>query len=144
MTKKPHRSIIRTIYLYLFSIVGLVLIIVASVDFIDMALKAFIFTEAEKAEFRWEKQPPMAPRTLGEIKDETTAEDLSKVELTEAQKNQVESWLNDYRSWQENQKEYDPVKSGRQQDAARNIAMLLVGIPIYAYHWSIIKKETKS
>ena len=41
-------SLIRTIYLYTFSLIGLVLIIIASVNMINLGLKTFIFTEADQ------------------------------------------------------------------------------------------------
>jgi len=43
-----NHSIIRTIYLYLFALLGLVLIIIGGVQFIDMGLKTFVFTKADE------------------------------------------------------------------------------------------------
>jgi len=43
-------SLVRTIYLYLFALVGLTLLVIGTVRFVDMGLKAFVFTKAEQAE----------------------------------------------------------------------------------------------
>ena len=45
---KEHYPLIRTIYLYLFALVGLALLISGSVRFVNMGLKAFVFTKAEQ------------------------------------------------------------------------------------------------
>jgi len=42
------KNIIRTIYLYIFALLGLVLVIIGGVRFVDMGLKAFVFTKAEE------------------------------------------------------------------------------------------------
>lgn len=142
MAKPIHRPIIRTIYLYLFAVLGLILIVIATVDFLDMALKTYIFTEADNNAYQYEKQPRAIPLSLSKVTLEENATAPKDITLTQEQINEVENWLIDYKAWKEAQKDYDPLRSSRQRDAARNIAMLLVGIPLYAYHWGIIKKET--
>ena len=49
-------SLIRTIYLYLFACLGLVLLTIGGVRFLDMGLKAFVFTKAEQ-EQRYDAKP---------------------------------------------------------------------------------------
>jgi len=39
---------IRTLYLYLFSFVGLLILIIGSIQLIDLGLKVFIFTDADR------------------------------------------------------------------------------------------------
>ena len=48
MEKKTHYPLIRTIYLYLFALLGLVLLTIGSIRFVDMALRAFVFTKADQ------------------------------------------------------------------------------------------------
>lgn len=136
-------SLIRTIYLYLFTIVGLILIIISSVDFIDMGLKAFIFTQADQQERIYSKMPPTAPRKIVELADTGKTTSETKIELTKEEKLEIDAWIIDYTNWKERNENFDSVTSQRQRDASRNIAMLLVGLPLYLYHWSVIKKETK-
>jgi hypothetical protein len=136
--EKPKKNpVIRTIYLYLFSLIGLVLVVMGSVGFIDMALKAYIFTQADAEQALWARQPPM-PYAL-----ERTERIAESDQLTEDEKNAVSNWIKDYESWQERQSAIDPVTAERHRSAARNLAQILIGIPLYLYHWGIIRRETK-
>ncbi len=137
-------SLIRTIYLYLFAMIGLILIVTATVDFIDMGLKAYIFTQAEEEDRLYEKMPPMAPRKIANIASEDKTTIDGKLELTEEQTEEIQTWLVEYKQWKERNEKFDRITSRRHRDASHNLAMLFVGIPLYLYHWAVIKKETKS
>lgn len=63
---------IRLIYLYLFSFVGLLVVVIGSVRIVDLGLKVFVFKEADKFDY-------YAPKPLAETTnyDETAARDIS-------------------------------------------------------------------
>ncbi len=129
-------SIIRTIYLYLFSMLGLVLLVIGCVRFVDMGLKAFVFTQADLERRINYQRPPsysLAPKDLEVAKESE--------ELTDKEKQQIKNFLEDYESWQEKRKEVDPIKSQRHEDSATNLALILVGLPLYLYHWKVIQKS---
>lgn len=105
-------SLIRTIYLYLFACLGLVLLTIGGVRFVDMGLKAYVFTKAEDEEKMY--------RALAPVK-ESTEENIEEQELVEI----------------------DYVTSRRHKDASMNLALILIGLPLYLYHWTLIKKEIK-
>ena len=109
-------KLIRTIYVYLFSLVGLALIIIAAVRFIDMGLKAWVFTEADKYEYAYE----VAPRVVDE------AGNVVKEELTEEEKAA---------------RQEERITQQRERDAANSLAMLIVGLPLYLYHWRLAGKR---
>ena len=132
------RSAIRIIYLYIFAITGLVLLIIGGVRFIDMGLKAFVFTAADEEQRFYIKQPPMPMYPMEKIED---IQDGG--ELTAQQKEAIERWLVDYETWEEQREEVDPITSQRHRDASINLAMILVGAPLYIYHWGTIRKESK-
>lgn len=132
------RSAIRTVYLYIFAIVGLVLLIIGGVRFIDMGLKAFVFTAADKEERLYSQQPPMPMypvEYIDNLKDDR--------ELTTQQKEAINRWLLDYEAWENRRGELDPVTSRRHRDASINLAMILVGAPLYIYHWGNIRNDSK-
>lgn len=120
MTKEiKHMSkitLIRTIYVYLFSLVGLVLMIIAGVRFIDMGLKAWVFTEADNYAY-YDYARPMVLDAEGKA----VAEELSKEEQEAAHKKQI--------------------ARERQRDASNSLAMLIVGAPLYVYHWRLAGKK---
>ncbi len=140
---KKHYPLIRTIYLYLFALIGLGLLIYGGISFINMGLRAFIFTATDEQEKIMHLQPPMRwGIPIEDIKEKTEQEE--KICLTEEQKTEIERWLVDHRNWEERRIEIDPVTARRHREASTNLAMILIGLPLYLYHWQIIKKETKN
>jgi len=141
MIQKTHYPLIRTIYLYLFTLVGLALLVIGLVRFIDMGLKAFIFTKAEEEQRLYNRQPPI-PYQIERIEKIEKVKD--EEELSEEERALIRQWLADYESWQEKSSKVDPVTAERHRDASINLSMILVGLPLYFYHWRIIRKETKN
>ena len=105
-------SLIRTIYLYIFACLGLVLLTVGSVGFLNMGLKAYVFTKAEDEEKMYRVSVPTKGLT------EENGEEQEIVEI-------------------------NYIASRRHRDAAMNLSLILIGLPLYLYHWTLIKKETK-
>lgn len=135
-------TLIRTIYLYTFSLVGLVLVVIGGVRFVDMGLKAWVFTKADEEQRMWSKQPPMPAITEKRIE---TAVKEGKIEnLTEDEKAAMENWLATYDTWKKQQEKVDPITSQRHRDAAGALSFILVGLPLYFYHWRTIKKEKEA
>lgn len=134
-----RHSFIRTIYLYLFALLGLILLIIGGVRFVDMGLKAFIFTKAEQEQRLTYKQPIYVPYPIQRIEEIQEGEELS-----EQEKAAIKQWLADYEDWKEKRSQINPVTTRRHRDASLNLAMILIGLPLYLYHWGTIKRETKN
>lgn len=68
---------LRMLYLYLFSFVGLLIVVIGGIRMVDLGLKTFVFTEADKYEVY-----PVNPETGKEISVEDQAirqqKDLSR------------------------------------------------------------------
>ncbi len=119
-----RKELIRTIYLYLFSLIGLVLIIIGSVRLVDLGLKAFIFTKAEEPLVY-----PVYPKSLRE--SAMPGEKATALTPEEEEK---------YRREQEDF-ESKTKQSNRERTAANSLAMIIVGTPIFLYHWKVIQKK---
>ena len=137
-----HYPLVRTIYLYLFTLLGLTLLTIGGVRFIDMGLKAFVFTKAEEEQRLLYKTPLMIPVEVKKL--EEVEESKKEFCLSEKDRAAIEQWLADYKNWKERRASIDPVTARRHRDASLNLAMILIGLPLYLYHWRIIKKETKN
>lgn len=147
MTEKIHHPLIRTIYLYLFTLLGLTLLTIGSVRFVDMGLKAVVFTEAEKEQqyydsppyppTRFAKMPETAGQKVGPIKENETAT------LSKEEKELFNGWVAEYNSWLDRKAKINYLTSRRHRDASTNLALILIGLPLYLFHWRIIKRETK-
>lgn len=105
---------IRILYLYLLSFVGILIVVIGSVGLVNLGIKTFIFKDAD----RYEVYPASVP-----INKEGTPE----ISLEEQQKRQDRD-----------------LARQKQRDFAQSLSMLLVGIPLYAYHWKTIQKENKA
>ncbi len=135
-------TLVRTIYLYIFALLGLVLLIIGSVNFLNMGLKAFVFTQADEESRIFSKQIPVP--TISKIENiQENIEEEKEVCLSMEEKVIFENWLADYNNWKESMSEFDPVTSRRHRDASVNLSLILIGLPLYLYHWKIIKKETE-
>lgn len=110
---------LRLLYLYLFSFVGLLITVIGSIQIIDLGLKTYVFKISEypyfSQPFTPEGKTPVTPNEIAQQK--VYSEEMKK-------QNEVE---------QENQ---------RKRQLSTSISMILVGIPLYLYHWKTIKKES--
>ena len=108
---------IRLLYLYLFSFIGLIVAVIGTIQLVDLGIKTYIFKGADKYE--------VYPQTK-QI-DPSTKEILVSEEDIKLQKEYQE---------RENTR-------NRQRQVSTAVAMILVGVPLYLYHWNTIKKENK-
>ncbi len=115
-----YKELIRTIYLYLFSLVGLVLVVIGSVRLVDLGLKAFIFTRADQVLIY-----PVYPKAQFPESDNTQQPSLEEIE-----------------KFQQEQEKYEKEskQSQRERTAAESLAMIIVGAPLFLYHWRLIQK----
>ena len=126
---------VRTIYLYVATLVGLGLLIAGSVQAFELLLKSTILSQADAEEAMWSRQPPMPYMfDVGRGLSETDG-------LTEEEKSMVRRWLQDYERWDEQRATYDAVSARRERQLATALALVFVGIPVYLYHWLTIRKE---
>lgn len=94
--------IIRTIYLYLFSAIGLIMLFTGTARIVDVGLREWVFTNANSQEIRYpidEKEIMIEPNRS--------------------------------------------AKQQRDRDLAGAVSWMLVGLPLFTYHWREIKKDKK-
>ncbi len=139
-----HLSI-RTIYFYLFALLGLILLVIGLVRLVNLGLKVYIFTKADQEIYMHKPAPPV-PTINGELKYEDIEEvakickDDSNVNLEYRQF--LNNWLSDYRAWKSNTTNIkEIITAQRQREAASALAFIIIGLPLYFYHWKTIRKE---
>lgn len=137
MEKYPF---IRAIYLYLFALIGLTLIVIGSVGMVNLGLRSFIFTKADDEDRLMYNEPSYPPIPVNEI-DKIAGETGEK--LTESEITAIKKWLADYEGWQDLKSKRDYVGARRSREASQNIAMIIIGVPLYLYHWGTIKRDRK-
>jgi hypothetical protein len=107
---------IRLLYLYLFSFIGLIIAVIGTVQLVDLGMKVYLFKGADFYE------SPINTKFDNNGKEVT---------LTEAEK------------MEQKQLQDKEATRQRQRQASNALAMLIVGIPLYKFHWRLIKKEDK-
>lgn len=98
---------LRLLYLYLFSFVGLLIVVFGSISMVNLGLKTFIFTQADT----YESYPV---KVEGEPQISVEEEKARVARETSRQ---------------------------RQRELAQSISSIIVGLPLYLYHWKTIQKE---
>ncbi len=130
-------STVRTIYLYIFSLLGLVLLVIGGVRLANMGLRAFIFTKADEQQRIDFSRPPLYQiETLQKISDGEFSE------ISTEEKMQIKSMIKSYEAWLERSDAVDPITSKRHRDASTSLAMVLIGLPLYLTHWKMTKKQS--
>lgn len=134
------KEIITNIYLYLVTFIGLLMIVIPSVDLLKIGLQTWIFPLASEDEYGYDRKPPEPYM----IKGETTPIDNTKVEKIELNKSDLEAfnqWKVDYANWQKNQENLDVVTIRAQKDLVRDISTLVVGLALFLTHGLAIRKK---
>ncbi|HCQ31205.1 TPA: hypothetical protein DIU27_02365 [Candidatus Collierbacteria bacterium] len=105
---------LRLLYLYLFSFVGLLITVIGSIQIIDLGLKTYLF---KVSDYSYYSDAVIAP-------DGKQSPSISVEE--QKRRNDLE---------QSNQ---------RKRQLSSSLSMIIVGAPLYLYHWKTIKKEVRS
>jgi ferritin-like protein len=119
--EKNKSGLLRSIYLYTFSAVGLILIIIGSVNIIDILLKATIFKQADVY-----YSYPYAYQPIKGGEEQISKEEREKIMEEERKAQEMNS------------------KNERARKLSNSIAMIIVGSPLFIYHWKILRKPEET
>lgn len=117
-------AIIKNIYFYAVSLVALLMVVFSFADVVNIALRTYIFTKADQNYYGGYYPPcpvpatPDAPSSTGG-KGEPGC--VNKDEQMRIEK--------------------DNAAAQKQRDLVRDISLILVGVPLFLYHWHIIRKR---
>lgn len=112
-------SKIRQLYFYVVTLIGLLMVVFPTADLINQGLKTWVFPAAEETEFGPYPRPIAGP-------------DGSVVETEEqagARIKQEEGFARRQRA------------SQKQRNVIRDISFLLVGIPLFLFHFRVVQRE---
>lgn len=106
---------IKKVYLYLVSLISLVILVIASIILINLALTTWVFPKADMQYYGY------CPTVI-----ET---DFEGKEISQPRECTDEQYAKDQRAAQ------------KQRSAAQAIAMIIVASPVFYYHWKLARKE---
>ena len=126
MTDQPIGKfvIVKTIYFYLVSFVALMMVVFSVADVINAALKTWVFTKADNYN-NYYVEPACDALT---IKSDAAIKPLTTEEC-------------DQRKAEADKRAIEERTAQRQRDIVRDISMIVVGVPLFATHWWIIRKK---
>lgn len=118
-------SNIRQVYFYVVTLVGLLMMIFPTADLINQALKTWVFPQIEQAEYAHYPRMVAPPEAT---KEGATA----PAETSEQQEKRLAE-----------EKEFSKIqrRAQKQRDIVRDISFLIVGIPLFAFHFRVVQKE---
>lgn len=103
-------------YLYLVSVISLVIAVIGAIMLINMALKTWVFPKADQNFYSY--PCPMSAPPDGK------AAPCDQAALDQQKKLDVENRA-----------------AQKQRDAAQALAMIIVATPVWYYHWKMARKE---
>lgn len=103
------KSNLRLLYLYLFSFIGLLIVVIGGIQLVNLGLKLAFFKDADKY---YIATPVMNEKGVA-VESKEEMEKRQEIEM----------------------------RNQKQRDFVQSFSMIVVGLPLYLYHWSIIKKE---
>lgn len=116
----PKGSVIKTIYFYLVTFVGLMMVVFSSANLINTALKTWVFTKADNDVYY---DMACAPQPEGKTVSEYSPAQCEK----QREANRINAEANRV--------------AQKQRDLVRDISFIAVGIPLFLFHWRFIRKK---
>ncbi len=121
--------VIKSLYFYLVSFVALMMVVFSTADTINIALKTWVFTAADKDMYNY-------PRAVCEVPVPAPTDPKAVPAPTKAdcEKNN-----------EENIKQQEASRiAQKQRDVVRDISMIVVGIPLFLIHWRILRSKEEN
>jgi hypothetical protein len=103
-------------YLYLVSVISLVIAVVGAIMILNLGLKAWVFTKADQNFYSMPCPASMTPDSKAINCDQATQDQQRKMD-------------------EENR------SAQRQNTAAEALAMVLVATPVWYFHWKMARRE---
>ena len=120
---------IKSIYFYLVSFVALMMVVFSTADIINIALKTWVFTQADKDMYAY----PVMPCEVSPPKVKAAATSSESVPAECQKQNEL------------NIKQQEAGRSAqKQRDVVRDISMIVVGIPLFLIHWRIVRSKEEN
>lgn len=138
MTDKT-KSLIRNIYLYLATFVGLIMVVVSGVALIKLGLETWFLPDFANPQY-YRSLPP-EPYML---KETTNADTNAKtVTLSEQDQQAFEQWKQDYEHWKTQDEKLNEPSIQRRRTLVDQLALMIGGLALFLSHGYILRRDKK-
>lgn len=140
--KDGGSTVIRPIYFYLVALGALLMFVISGGIMINLVLKTWVFPAASESERLNQKvYSQQASPVFDTSAVQSIVECAEKCQFDADTVTTAENWLVDYEQWEQStQTEYDTT----QTEAAGNLPYILIGVPLFWYHWRTVRREQES
>jgi len=114
--KDKNNMSLKKAYLYLVSVIALIIAVIGAIMLINMALKTWVFSKADQNYYSYPCPASSAPD------GKTVACDQAALD-------------------QQKKQDEENRAAQKQRDAAQALAMLIVATPVWYFHWKLARKE---
>lgn len=142
---QPKKNIIRLVYLYLVSLIGLVIFLIGGVGLVNTGLKALLNVDSQyymgaPEDMCVSRLQNYTPVTIDGIKASPVAPAAVTPTPVKVDRNSQEfkDCIREEEVRQEKQR-----KNDQRRDIAEALAMILLGAPVWLYHWKVIQRDHK-
>lgn len=115
---------IKKVYLYLVSLISLIIMVSAAIILLNLALKTWVFPKADNAWYYPDRfvceQIKNPDGSLAPMPAQCSDPDYAGKQMEQEKQRRA---------------------AQKQQDAAQALAMLIVASPVFYYHWKLARKE---
>lgn len=134
-----ERSIIRPIYFYFISLAALLMIVIAGGMLINVGLKTWVIKTADQTSNQIKMATPASVGYSEKTPIQSIVDCGAKCALEDKTVTLAKQWLVDYSAWETVSANFN----NNQRQAASEIPFVLWGIPLFWYHWSVVRKESR-
>ena len=131
---------IRKVYLYLVTAITIIVLLIGFIGLINLLLKEYVLDVKgyQETERYWECEEPVDMY----MKEEMAMSDPVAVPVVTEEVGMTDEEMDECIAETREQREMQRMNDLK-RDLAQYLAMILVALPLYLYHWGVIKKENE-
>jgi len=135
-----EKQVIRPTYFYFIALAALIMIVVSGGMLINIGLKTWVFPEANNAN-KYIESPQLAFKgSDAKAPVQSMIDCGEKCEIDDETVILAEQWIVDYEEWENS--DYQSYNNNQRQAAAA-LPYIIVGIPLFWYHWNVARSRKK-
>lgn len=132
-------SVIRYIYLYLVAVIGLITFVMGAIGAVNIVLKNYVF---QVNDFYYVPSAPIMEKTGPCAQPYLDPTDTQKKRLISPSEAEIKA-CEDRQTENDRKQQELNRKNDIGRDLSIAIAQLLIGLPLWLFHWSIIQNENR-
>lgn len=145
MNKDAKRSgakeIIRNLYLYIVTLIGLLMIVLPLIDLIRIGMESAFFPLAREDRYDYRTAPE--PHFLGKTNVTESGAVKETIRLTEDEQDQFARWKDEFDAWEEREKHTDWQAVELQKSLVQDISYFIGGLILFIPHALILWGDRK-